>query len=380
MDVTSDLAAVTELTSVEVSLSRGTTLVTGVDYAFVPADNLDDGVRVAELRAPSDEYVLRVRAFDPAGGLIAEQVRDVRLTSRFGVSVFIDGACVDVTCPGDGDPRTFTACMGGNCVPPACLDDPSLCDVDGGADAGTDAVVDAPLDTLLDVAVDAPLDSDIEPTCSLPGISGMWSIVDVPELRSLDGVDDAVEGADIDGRISDSTDEEGCFISDFVDPDGTSGIDNQLASLVPTIVGLGSEGLGPTLMMAGVSFSVRTGTIAGGMCDIVIFSAEGEEYQAPGFVRDNIMRATFAGSRMTMPWLTEEGLTMRDLSVRFDTRTDVVHLSGRLSVEELVDSFVVAGGGMVPEDTVRSLLESLADLDPDPMGVCRSLSASFEAR
>ncbi len=40
-----------------------------------------------------------------------------------------------------------------------------------------------------------------------------------------------VEGNDIDGRISDSTDPLGCHHDDWIAPDGRGGLDNQLASL-----------------------------------------------------------------------------------------------------------------------------------------------------
>lgn len=380
VDVTSDLAAVTELTSVEVSLSRGTTLVTGVDYAFVPVDDLRAGVRVAELRAPSDDYVLRVRAFDPAGALIAEHVRDVRLVSRFGVSVYIDGACVGIECPGDGDPRTFTACMAGSCVPPACLDDPTLCDVDAGFDAGTDVGVDAPIDAGIDVGPDAPdamadASIDVSPTCTLPDLAGTYTIASIPEVRIADGLE-VVEGADIDLRTSDTSDVLGCQIPDFDDPDGTRGIDNQLASLKPTLDGF--VDVDEAFLAADVSFQLRTEMEAG--CDVVVLTSGDTEYRAVASVSGAILRARFGPSSAmqfpsldpTTPW------TLRNVQLRYDLMERAAWIAGSLDIDDVVAGFVAVAE--VPEDVLRTTLESIADLEPDSAGSCVSISAGVEAR
>lgn len=50
--------------------------------------------------------------------------------------------------------------------------------------------------------------------------------------------DKSVEGLNVDGRISDGNDPEGCYQVDFVSPEGTPGIDNQVATLLPIVEGL----------------------------------------------------------------------------------------------------------------------------------------------
>jgi hypothetical protein len=46
---------------------------------------------------------------------------------------------------------------------------------------------------------------------------------------------DVSEGLDLDGVVSDTSDPAGCFKGDFVSPEGTEGIDNQFAALLPAL-------------------------------------------------------------------------------------------------------------------------------------------------
>ncbi len=50
--------------------------------------------------------------------------------------------------------------------------------------------------------------------------------------------DKTVEGLDIDGRVSDGSDPEGCYQVDSVSPEGTPGIDNAVATLLPLVEGV----------------------------------------------------------------------------------------------------------------------------------------------
>jgi hypothetical protein len=45
----------------------------------------------------------------------------------------------------------------------------------------------------------------------------------------------AVEGLDVDGVISDGSDDESCNKVDFTSPDGITGVDNQIATLLPLV-------------------------------------------------------------------------------------------------------------------------------------------------
>lgn len=51
-------------------------------------------------------------------------------------------------------------------------------------------------------------------------------------VRAEDGLS---EGFDLDGRVSDGYDDQGCDIEDYTSPDGTPGIDNAMARLLPVL-------------------------------------------------------------------------------------------------------------------------------------------------
>lgn len=76
--------------------------------------------------------------------------------------------------------------------------------------------------------------------CTASGDSKTSVVTFATFAKQLDSK--AVEGLDIDGVVSDGSDEAGCYQVDFVAPDGTAGIDNQIASLLPLVEGLVGEG------------------------------------------------------------------------------------------------------------------------------------------
>lgn len=51
----------------------------------------------------------------------------------------------------------------------------------------------------------------------------------------VDEMTGAAPGFDVDGVVSDGSDEASCFKKDFTSPEGQGGIDNQLASLIPDV-------------------------------------------------------------------------------------------------------------------------------------------------
>ncbi len=67
------------------------------------------------------------------------------------------------------------------------------------------------------------------------------SVLDTLTLTEADE-DGFVAGFDLDGLVSDGSDAESCYQSDFTSPDGTPGVDNQLATLTPLFdqIGLGA--------------------------------------------------------------------------------------------------------------------------------------------
>ena len=120
----------------------------------------------------------------------------------------------------------------------ACDSPPQRADrADGPPDAS------APADTTLAPDI---LDPDSTPTPPLPEVPPSFlAVIDTMGFTRV-GDDDTVPGFDLDGRISDITDRLGCGHADLTSPDGQTGIDNQLATLVPLfeLAGIGAaEGL-----------------------------------------------------------------------------------------------------------------------------------------
>ncbi len=65
--------------------------------------------------------------------------------------------------------------------------------------------------------------------------------------------DKTVEGLDIDGIVSDGTDEAGCYKKDFIGTDGTPGVDNQVATLLPIVEGAVGKGNIDAILGAAIS-------------------------------------------------------------------------------------------------------------------------------
>jgi len=76
----------------------------------------------------------------------------------------------------------------------------------------------------------------VEPPCAATGRT-VASVVTFATFGKQQE-DTSVEGVDVDGRISDGDDAGGCYQADFTSPDGTPGIDNQVATLLPVVEGL----------------------------------------------------------------------------------------------------------------------------------------------
>jgi len=59
-----------------------------------------------------------------------------------------------------------------------------------------------------------------------------------------------VDGMDLDCRVSDDTDAEGCFQTDFISADGAQGIDNGFSALLPTLTSIVGSDLVETQLEA----------------------------------------------------------------------------------------------------------------------------------
>jgi len=103
----------------------------------------------------------------------------------------------------------------------------------------TGEVAPSPMDVSSDTAT-AP-EPDTSSTGVLPVMESMLCVIDTIMFAAEEG-GGVSPGFDLDGVVSNGTDEESCGGIDFTDPDGTPGVDNQAALLVPMfdLIGFGA--------------------------------------------------------------------------------------------------------------------------------------------
>lgn len=335
----------------------------------------------------------------------------------------IPGASVSCVCPGGAlggqvclpDGSGFEACVCApvmdSSAPDSSTPDAMVADSgvgDSGADSGhSDADTGVP-------DADAA-DGGPTPVCDGTGPTGFFVIRSLAIGR--ENPPGTALGFDLDGRVSDDTDERGCFQPDFVDPDGTPGVDNQYAVLAPTLESAGAH-LDPALR-AGVasgdvllllelepgtdmctSMSLYHGIVpAGGpptldASGLIVagqtFELDRASVDASGAAVQRVVSVHVGGGRvlgrpldvfLELPGATTSiPLRIRDASIRFDaTATTLTNgvIGGSLDIDEFAAAVASIAGDSLPIDLIRSTLETVADLGVDAAGICRQLSVSL---
>ncbi len=224
------------------------------------------------------------------------------------------------------------------------------------------------------------------------------------------------EGFDLDGRVSDKTDEATCFKADAVDPDGRGGIDNELSGIIPTVDGVfqgAVDGL--------VQSSIRDGQLVlsyelRGVDDLANDPEVDFVFQVglkahPSLGTDGVIEAyqTFDPDPASPPNTTNKAhikdgvLYVGPLSLAlpiaiFDV-SFVLHLQdaqfratiaddgsvdgligGGIVIQELLDGVKQGAGVEQNLPMIRLAMSASADLAPDADGVCRQLSAALSFR
>ncbi len=217
-------------------------------------------------------------------------------------------------------------------------------------------------------------------------------------------------GFDLDGRVSDSSDWEGCYRPDGVTPEGTEGVDSALTALVPALEateGAAVEGLiadsivnGELLLLLELSGvddlendSCVDGTLYrgdgtpligtdGNILDGQTFAVS--DVSEPASARGAIVDGTIElhGLSFELPLQILDAtlkLTMHDASIRADLFEDGTawgYLGGAVPTYQITDIAYEEDVDSLAE-VIEGIVELSADLDPDNLGICQSLSVTL---
>lgn len=214
-----------------------------------------------------------------------------------------------------------------------------------------------------------------------------------------------IPGIDLDGRVSDESDAQGCGHPDFVAPDGREGIDNQFVTLAPTLESALGEDADDALresitsgeLLFVVELMEGTATLEAGPAELPsgepTLAPSGELASDQSFmrtepahsgevrVRDGVVEAPLGDVSVHFAF---EGapttLLVREARLRVpfvDGQPTTGTLAGRLYVDDLLATVPPPTGGPADPTLVRDTLEEHTDLDPDADGVCQSVSIAF---
>ncbi|MSP72161.1 MAG: hypothetical protein EXR76_08275 [Myxococcales bacterium] len=221
-------------------------------------------------------------------------------------------------------------------------------------------------------------------------------------------------GFNVDGLISRGTEPESCFKPDYTSPDGTPGIDNQMAKLVPLleVAGLGAaEGLaqgaiedGGLLILVEISgvddrlndeqVSVRIRAAQG----LPLLGTDGKLLPGQTFhLHPESPDSLDPNGRVTDGWLEagpfEAHVPIVVFGLRYDVTVQTARIRARFTEDgSLVDG--VLGGGVTIENlmgigriaarddtsvltAIEAVFGSNGDLEPDDSGRCQQVSAAF---
>lgn len=332
----------------------------------------------------------------------------------------IDGA--DNDGDGDFDCRDLGCAGAPACEPPdasADAADASEMDAsDSGADTAEDTRSDGGRDSAADAANDATGTSDISDTRMDSGPlegaceTGQCFFV----FDSLDAArftpGDRIRGFNLDDRVSDDSDPEGCFQEDRTTPAGVTGVDAQFSSIVPTFESLFDAELGEIFRESlAVGFRNTLVSLSGidGSSDDEVrcavtpgsFRGDGDPERSGGGTLAPGQEFGASAVVVFSSCSVDDGVLsvrMESLPVFFPFGAGVetllvdVHLTARIAGDRLEEglfggAFDVGafGDALVElpefediESTTREVLSNIADLDPTEAGDCTRFSASFE--
>ncbi len=224
--------------------------------------------------------------------------------------------------------------------------------------------------------------------------------------REVDGV---VAGFNLDGE-----DDDDCGLGDFVDDEGTAGIDNAFTRLIPALETTEAAGVEDVVFEAINSGSLLLTAELEAVDDLqddacvnmVVGQAEGEprvgtngtllpgqtfdrHSSAPSASSEGLVieggRVTGTGMDLVLPieilgtpleFAMVGGALRLDVDPETGSATGV--MGGSIDIDDLID--LVSDNGIAEEvaQVLTGLLDVAADMDPDGDGECRHLSVAFE--
>ncbi len=302
-----------------------------------------------------------------------------------------------------------------------CADDAPDASVDAGA-PGTDTGADPGIDAAADAGVDTdPGDTGVVDVAGLNvpaslvacsgATTGTWVLSEFRMLRIAD--DGTLEGFDLDGRTSRPGDERGCGHGDRMAPDGSTGVDNQFASLVPVIESFG----GGASLENGIANAVRDGDLlyvldlphTGATCDGLtigravgapLLNALGGVVPHQTLVRDAeapLTQGTCVANAdciwfaqgdqfpLQLAFLgTPVSLELVDWMARLQIEDDGTiegMIGGAVPIEVIEGVASILGGADAPlRDAILAVVPSTTDLQPADDGTCGAMSVAFGFR
>lgn len=224
-----------------------------------------------------------------------------------------------------------------------------------------------------------------------------------------------VPGFDLDHEVSDGTDEASCFKKDYLSPDGTKGVDNQLAGLIPDVeklLGNAVDGLiqgainnGDLLILIDVDGAKNVQDAA--CADVTVKLGKGkpilgtdgvmEAYQTfdvdtSGEVSHGALGKIEDGVLTIGPF--ELAIPIAIFDVAFTIHVHDALIRAQVSADDGVLKEGLVGGGVVPKEildgvapgagvdkyipTLTLVLNGSTDLAQDTEGTCTQLSAALK--
>lgn len=245
-------------------------------------------------------------------------------------------------------------------------------------------------------------------TCSTTGETIVGVLSSITHARRVDGV---VWGLNIDGFTSATTDPNGCYKEDMVDPNGNPGIDNAFSALIPAL-----ESTEAVALESLIQDSINNGNlllmieIAGvdswqndDCVDVSIWRGQGTPLVGTdgalmthqSFFKDlNMPNSKIEGMKIVdgilvaSPLNVELPVQVLDEALNFELEDGGIHIeltedgfmsgffTGAVPITALTDITSLPDVNL--PDIVQDVVRSAADLYPQPDGTCSGISVAFE--